>query len=274
MLMEKTGLHQLDAKMAYLDEFLPNIGRYSITSRIKIVHAMHPLHCRRNKVILTKGVPSDAIFFIHEGECSITSKVSGVKERCVVKMSKGTCFGEECGLLGELADHNVKVTSEYAMLYFLKKSDVMYVIPDDIFKSLVYNFQLKQKSRLFLKESLLSEQADFQLNSSEKYPMASALSRKKIQMQRKRNLSVIKSGPEDPLFDIYRHKLHKLRSGAILNQEEGPKLSKVRSFRTSLLTKLSMSQAPSRKGSPIISLRLKERGRRSMESSPLASDID
>mmetsp|Transcript_7357 Transcript_7357/g.13631 ORF Transcript_7357/g.13631 Transcript_7357/m.13631 type:complete len:430 (+) Transcript_7357:290-1579(+) len=279
--LEKTVLHELETQLNYIDKFFPNIYRYGSISRIRIAYALHTTQYRRNKEVLTKGQTYDALYFIFDGECSIVTQVNKNKEKCVVKMGKGSCFGEECGLLGKPAVHNVKVTSEYAVLYFIRKVDVKRVVPEDILDVLISNYFLKQKSRLFLKEvaePVDTVQTEHELAPIEKYPMASVMARRKIHLQFQRTLSSLGHRLQDPVHVSYKKKLRQLRSVVSLAQEETQKLTRIHSRRASLLQSptprrgSALSSAPSR--SPLLSrmsspmpMKLVDYDRRSMNSS-------
>lgn len=253
--LEKTVLFELESQLNYIDMYFPNIYRYGSISRIRIAYSMHTVHYRRNKVVLTKNVNYDMIYFVFEGECSIVSQANKNKEKCFVKLSKGSCFGEECGLMGKPAGHTIKVSSEYAILFFIRKIDVKRVIPEEVLEVLVGNYYLKQRSRLLLKEASKSDDPSFdetQLAPIELYPMASGIARRQIHMQFQRTQSSLGCRLLDPLHVGYKKKLRQFRSGISLKEEEGLKHTRVRSRRSDLAIKRTGTFTPavSRMSSP------------------------
>jgi CRP-like cAMP-binding protein len=218
--LERTVLYELEAQLLYIDRFFPHICRYSGITRIRIAYALHSVSYRRNKAVLSKDLPYDCLYFIHEGECSILAPTSMGRDKCIVKMGKGSCFGEECGLLGKAASHNVRVTSEYALLYFIRRADIKRTIPDDIIQVWVNNYHLKQKNRQHLKEASEPIKADARISCSfiEKFPLATPIARRKIHMQQQRSISSQGSKAVDPNYISFKNKLMQFRSGVTIKE--------------------------------------------------------
>jgi CRP-like cAMP-binding protein len=238
--LEKIVLQELEAQLLYIDRFFPLIFRYGNITRVRIAYAMHSVSYRRNKPVLSKDLPYDCLYFIHEGECSILAQTSMGRDKCVVKMGKGSCFGEECGLLGKVASHSVKVTSEYALLYFIKRADVKRVVPDDIFQVWISNYSLKQNSRQLLKEATepIKVHKRISLDFIEKFPLATPIARRKIQMQRQRSISSQGKKAVDPNYISFRNKLMKLRSVVIREVTPSP-IKRIRSYASTMRARTS-----------------------------------
>jgi CRP-like cAMP-binding protein len=233
--LQKVVLKELESQLAYIDRYFPSIANYGSSTRVRIAYSMHTVNCRRNKALLVRNEPGDAIFFIDEGECSIVTEVSKTKDKCVVKMGKGSCFGEECGLLGNPANHSVKATSEYARLFFIRKVDAKRVIPEEVIAVLLKNYHLKQRNRKLLKRVArpvipIDENVK---DRFERYPLASTAARRSICMQHQRTKSSLCVRLDDPLFVGYKKHLKRYRSGVSLEPLDAPKLSR----RSSLLYK-------------------------------------
>jgi CRP-like cAMP-binding protein len=246
MYLEKAVVRELETQLDYIDKYFPNISRYGTISRIRIAYAIYSASFRRNKVILAKDLPYDCLYFIYEGECAIVTQVRKNIEKCVVKMGKGSCFGEECGLLGRVAGQTVKVTSEYAVLFYIKKGDVKRLVPEDVLSVFINNYYLKQKSRALFREIVMpashAQHDQVSLASHEQYPMASILARKNFHQQMQRSQSSLGCKLNDPIHIGFKKKLRQFRSG--VNLEEPHRVP--RSRRSSLII-------DSAKGSPVVS---------------------
>lgn len=194
---EKGVFTLFGSRLAFLEVSIPAISAYTTAQKMNICYAMHKFTYKRNYLVLPPLGVSDFLYFVFEGECALTVFKNGYEKK-FVKLAHGTCFGDESILIGRRSEYGVRVTSEFADFFGIRRSDVPFVLLRETISQLKYNCEMKQVSRNLLKRlasnrpSLTQQQSQC---SAKRFPQASTQARKSLMNAVNRSFSNLSEAP-------------------------------------------------------------------------------
>ena len=160
-------------KLQYLRTLLPNFSRLSQSLQERLLQGLRLENYSKGEVILGKGVVSDSLLFVAEGECVLITN-SGYVNKEIVRVSKGSTYAEECIVHGLPTEYTL-ISKHESTVAFIKKSDVASSFPDSIMKLLRKNYEFKKMQR--------DKVMDFSPTPQEEdigFPLASRYARRKL----------------------------------------------------------------------------------------------
>ena len=93
-----------------------------------------------------KGSKNDKLYFVVDGEWDV---IAGPAH--IVRLVRGSYFGEESVLHGQPFNYNVVVTSENIKIYKIYRLDALKFFPEETLENMRENYKLKITSRTLLK---------------------------------------------------------------------------------------------------------------------------
>jgi CRP-like cAMP-binding protein len=180
--LERGILARFEARLNFVDSNIPAISAYTTAQKMNIVYALLKLTFKRNYLVLPPFAASELLYFVIEGECVLTVSRKGFEKK-FVKLARGACFGDESVLINRRSEYGVRVTSEFADFFVLKKNDIAIVFLEETLAQLRKNCDIKLASRSLLtrlsssKPSLPTIQG---LSSAKRFPLASLQARKSL----------------------------------------------------------------------------------------------
>mmetsp|Transcript_12232 Transcript_12232/g.23204 ORF Transcript_12232/g.23204 Transcript_12232/m.23204 type:complete len:409 (+) Transcript_12232:594-1820(+) len=180
--LEKGIFSRFETRLNFVEANIPNISAYTTAQKMNIVYALLKFTFKRNHLILPPLSVSEFLFFVIEGECVLTVSHKG-HEKKFVKLARGACFGDESVLLGRRSEYGVRVTSEFADFFALKRNELPIVFLEDTLSQLRKNCDLKLVSRNLLtklankRPSITQNQG---LSSAKRFPLASLQARRSL----------------------------------------------------------------------------------------------
>jgi CRP-like cAMP-binding protein len=188
-------LTELGVQLSYIEQFLPSIEHYSYIQKIMIAYCLKTETYCRGQVILPKGVVSQNLYIVIDGEaeiiaCLITGKHS------ILKLARGALFGEEGVFLGVKTKHSIVCASQRVNLFFIRKFDAVKVLPEEIMTNICNHYKAKEKNRLKLSESKIRSDIRLHINTGvsdstpTSFAWASPFARRKlVKMQHVKSIS-------------------------------------------------------------------------------------
>lgn len=180
--LERGILARFEVRLNFVEGSIPIISAYTAAQKMNIVYALIKLTFKRNHLVLPPQAVSDFLYFVFEGECALTVNRKG-HERKFVKLGRGACVGDESVLLGRRSEYGVRVTSEFADFFALKRSDIPVVLIEETMNQLKKNCDMKQISRVLLTRLEAQRQSIPQhqgLSSAKRFPLANLQARKSL----------------------------------------------------------------------------------------------
>jgi CRP-like cAMP-binding protein len=181
-------LVELKDQIQFIEAYLPLINNYSSTPKIHLAYNLQIERFRRDSFICRRGQMLDAIFIIKSGDCSVVVDEKALTDRVhldgkrklaeTIKLSVGTCIGEECVLLGIPCDNSIKVMSDIVVCYFLPRLGIRKAAPSRVLDALKDNYEAKRKCRELMRSHVRLPQGT--LVSEPIYSLASPVARKKL----------------------------------------------------------------------------------------------
>mmetsp|Transcript_28811 Transcript_28811/g.51295 ORF Transcript_28811/g.51295 Transcript_28811/m.51295 type:complete len:394 (-) Transcript_28811:128-1309(-) len=175
--LEPSIMAELREQIQFIENYLPHMHSYSNTPKIHLAYSLQIERFRRGNYIARKGQMLDAIYILKSGDCSVVIE-DKTKDIETVKLSIGTCIGEECVLLGIPCGSTIKVMSEYAVCYYLPRLGIRKAAPARVLETLRENYEAKISCRQFMKSFAKKPSVD--LKSKTIYKLASPVARRKL----------------------------------------------------------------------------------------------
>lgn len=171
----------LEEKMNFVRKYIPSINSYSNSYKEKIAYALNIETYKRGDVIIEKDSFCDILYYVYEGECSI-SVPHGMRFRNIVKIGVGNCFGEECVLFGLKSCWKINVSSEFCLIAEISRADLFLIFPHDIIEAIKHIYQLKNQSRSLWIHAASKYIPDFEspITKNSSFPRASKYARKRL----------------------------------------------------------------------------------------------
>lgn len=171
----------LNQKLKFVQNYIPGLSSYSNSHKERLSYSLNLVNHKRGDVVLEKDCFSDVLYFVYEGECSI-SIPQGNRLRNIVKIGIGNCFGEECIFVGIKSIWKVTVASEFCVLATISRHEILSVFPHDTIEAIKNNYSLKNEGRNFLvsfaNEHIIAPEVPIGKNLS--FPQASKYARKRL----------------------------------------------------------------------------------------------
>lgn len=177
--LEPAILSELREQIAFIEAYLPCINSYSNTPKIHLAYSLQIERFRRGTYVARQGQMLDILYILKSGDCSVVIEDKN-KYVETVKLSVGTCIGEECILLGKPCDNTIKVISEYAVFYYLPRLGIRKAAPLKVLEALRENYEGKRNCRQFMRSFARLPKADISMNAKTIYTLASPVARKKL----------------------------------------------------------------------------------------------
>lgn len=167
----------LHKKMKFIDQCFPSIKKYSFSHRERIAHMLEVIPMKKNNIVSVQGEISELIYFLCEGEVVLTADNLRIP---ILKITPGSCIGEEA-LVGCANEYTSVVSSDQAVLYAMKKGELVQYVPDETKEAWKQNFLLKTEERKRL-NSNVEMRKQFLLGSPRKieFNLASPLAKKHL----------------------------------------------------------------------------------------------
>jgi CRP-like cAMP-binding protein len=171
----------LEQKLKFVEKYIPGIISYSKSHKERLSYSLNLVNHKRGDVILEKDCFSEVLYFVYEGECSI-SIPQGNRLRNIVKIGNGSCFGEECVLFGLKSLWKITVASEFCVLGTISRDEILSVFPHDTIEAIKKNYSLKNHGRnllvSFANEYIIDPELPVTKNLN--FPQASKYARKRL----------------------------------------------------------------------------------------------
>ena len=134
-----------EKKLKMMRDCFPVLEKYPLTTKEKIAEAIQLAEYPKGTCLVKAGEPQDLLYVVTQGELAVgISTVYG--KHSIARLGPGTVIGEESCLLTKAPGYTVKVASDWASVYFLKKHDLA-LVPEETKEQWRLNFFLKQRSR-------------------------------------------------------------------------------------------------------------------------------
>lgn len=159
----------LHKKMKFIDLFFPGIKKYSFSHRERIAHMLEMVLYKKNNLVNVQGETCELIYFLCDGEVVLTSDNLKIP---ILKITPGSCIGEE-SLLGLPNEYTAVVSSDQAVVYSMKKAELLQYVPDETKEAWKHNFLLKKEERKRL-SSNAEMRKNFLVSSPKRFEFALA----------------------------------------------------------------------------------------------------
>lgn len=156
-------------KMSYLKMIVPNLHKLSCFVLEKLMQSIKIQNYTKGEHIVEQGVDCENLVLVADGECALVNN-SGVYSKEVVRLAKGSIFGEE-GIFYSLPTKFSLIAKSDATIMFIKRADVLTSFPDSVLRRLKSNYEFKKLQR---------PSAILQNEDENKFPLASTYARKRL----------------------------------------------------------------------------------------------
>lgn len=218
---------ELEVLKSCIERFIPTIDDYSNLQKTLIAYCLKTEHFIRGQVILHKGLISDNLYIIINGEASVVAE-SDESSKSILKLSSGSLFGEEGVFMSKPNMFKIVAESPRVSVFYMRKFDALKVMPTEIIKSIKHHYRFKIRNREFLattKAKTLSSLPTFPKDIQPSFVWATPFARKnlkKLQFMRSCNSSI---SIDDPSFAIRKSML------MLYSDSSAPRIRKVTSVK-------------------------------------------
>ena len=162
---------EISKKLVYLHMLMPNFLKLSQTLQDRLISGVNLENYFKGVTILNKGIISDSLLLIVEGECALAVN-TGHSTKEIIKITKGSTYAEECILYNQPTEYAL-ISKSDCTVAFIKKSDIYSGLSENGIKSLKNNYDLKKIQR--------NKVQDFSNKTEEVgFPLASSYAKKKL----------------------------------------------------------------------------------------------
>lgn len=162
-------IKESESKMTYLRMLIPNLHKLSNFVLDKLMQGIKVQSYFKSEHVVNKGASCEHLVLVVDGECALVDS-SGLYSKEVVRMAKGSTFGEE-GIFYSLPAGFNMVAKTDAVVVFIRKADVLTTFPDSVLRNLRSNYEFKKLQR---------PAAPVQEEDEGEFPLASSYARKKL----------------------------------------------------------------------------------------------
>ena len=132
---------RLNELRTFVHNYVPSIKPYSWNFKEKIGYNFVLTEYKRGEVIIDKDTLDEKLFFVYQGEVAVASE-----QKNLVKLGVGSSFAEENTLLNKPSMFQIRVSSERAVIAFVRKQEI-FNLPNETLAKLKRNLQEKICSR-------------------------------------------------------------------------------------------------------------------------------
>jgi signal-transduction protein with cAMP-binding, CBS, and nucleotidyltransferase domain len=134
-----------ESKLVYLRMLIPNLHKLSAFVLEKLMQGLKVVHYFKGETIVSKSSVCEHLLLVVEGEASLID-TSGPYPKEIMRMAKGSTFGEEGLFLNMPNDFSMNAKTD-AVIVFLRKTDVLSSFPESVIRTLKANWEFKKMQR-------------------------------------------------------------------------------------------------------------------------------
>lgn len=124
-----------DAKLQFLRNNFPKVTKLSQKKQVRFACMFEKCKFYKRDIVFQQGAFKDVMYVIAQGEC-LVSQGSPPQKVNLMLIGPGCCLGDECVLLDKSSEMTYSVTSDSALLYKVKKTDLLSIMPEDVLEEL------------------------------------------------------------------------------------------------------------------------------------------
>lgn len=162
----------------FVHNYIPNTKPYSWNFKEKIGYNFSLTEYKRGEIIIDKNTLDDKLYFVYQGEVAVASDEEN-KSKNLVKLGTGSSFAEENTLLNKPSLYQIRVSSERAIIAYIKKPEI-FNLPDETLAKMKKNLQEKICSRSSLSIANEKKKKLFRDNDGPAFKSANKQAREKL----------------------------------------------------------------------------------------------
>lgn len=168
-------------RVSFIQRYLPGLNSYTKSHKERLAYSFNTLWFRRGEVIAEQGNIVDHLYFIADGECTL-SKGNAMNKVVISKLGEGSVIGDESIFYIQPALYTVTVFSDVVKIYRLSRHDMHIHIPEKTIELLKNNCRIKLQGRHLLQQRLspVTSPRSGEANISDRFIRATPGARKRL----------------------------------------------------------------------------------------------
>jgi CRP-like cAMP-binding protein len=168
-------------KVSFIQRYLPGLSSYTKSHKERLAYSLNTLWFRRGEVIVEEGNITDQLYFIADGECTL-SKFNAMSKVVISKLGEGSVIGDESIFFIQPVMYTVTVFRDVVKIYRLSRHDMNIHIPEKTIEILKHNCRIKLQGRHLLQQRLspVTSPRSAEVSTTDRFMKAAPGARKRI----------------------------------------------------------------------------------------------